>query len=211
MGLQNYIKVKKALEVYSPQEDTWFLTDTLVKYFDNLDRFNYKKLHVCEIGIGSGYISAVLGKIYPNINFVGVDVYFGAVELSYKNMIRWIQLNRFSLICSNLLNPFNPETFQPDVIYFNPPYVKTSINEYKNTTTPIIKTWAGGPSGTAVIHKFLENLKDFNFKTGFFVSSQFNDNETFEIKFKKNFRFKIINERKVEDEKLLCYQVILRK
>jgi methylase of polypeptide subunit release factors len=197
--------------VNSPQEDTWFLTDTLVKYFDNLDRFNYKKLHVCEIGLGSGYISAVLGKIYPNINFVGVDVYFGAVELSYKNMIRWIQLNRFSLICSNLLNPFNPETFQPDVIYFNPPYVKTSIDEYKNTTTPIIKTWAGGPSGTAVIHKFLENLKDFNFKTGFFVSSQFNDNEIFEIEFKKNFRFKIIDERKVEDEKLLCYQVILRK
>lgn len=211
MGLQNYLNVKKSLEVYSPQEDTWFLTDTLVKYFDNLDRLNFKKLHVCEIGLGSGYISALLGKKYPNINFVGVDIYFGAVELSYKNMIRWIQLNRFSLICSNLLNPFNPETFQPDVIYFNPPYVRTSNDEYKNETTPIIRAWAGGPSGTAVIHKFLENLKEFNFKIGFFLSSQFNDNEKFEKNFRKNFKFEIIEEKKVEDENLLCYQVLLRK
>lgn len=209
--MQNYLKVKKSQEVYSPQEDTWFLTDTLVKYFDSLDKLNYKKLHVCEIGLGSGYISALLGKKYPNINFVGVDIYFGAVELSYRNMISWIQLNRFSLICSNLLNPFNPVTFQPDVIYFNPPYVRTSTDEYKNETTPIIKAWAGGPSGTAVIYKFLENLKEFNFKIGFFLSSKFNDNERFEKNFRKNFRFEIINEKKVEDEKLLCYQVILRK
>lgn len=209
--MQNYLKVKKSQEVYSPQEDTWFLTDTLVKYFDSLDKLNYKKLHVCEIGLGSGYISALLGKKYPNINFVGVDIYFGAVELSYRNMISWIQLNRFSLICSNLLNPFNPVTFQPDVIYFNPPYVRTSTDEYKNETTPIIKAWAGGPSGTAVIYKFLENLKEFNFKIGFFLSSKFNDNKRFEKNFRKNFRFEIINEKKVEDEKLLCYQVILRK
>ena len=211
MGLQNYLKVKKSLEVYSPREDTWFLTDTLVEYFNNLNGLRFKKLHVCEIGLGSGYISAVLGKKYPNMNFVGVDVFLGAVELSYPNMAQWLQFNRFSLICSNLLNSLNPETYHPDVIYFNPPYVRTSTDEYRNDTTPIIKAYAGGPSGTAVIHKFLENLKDFNFKTGFFLSSQFNENEKFETYFKKNFRFEIIDERKVEDENLLCYQVILRK
>ena len=121
-------------------------------------------------------------------------------------MSHWIQSEHFSLICGDLLHAFNPSVFKPDVIYFNPPYVRTSYLEYMKDN-PLIKTWAGGPSGTAVIREFLENLKNFDFGTAFFLSSLFNDNKEMQIQFEKHFNLEIVEEKRVEDEKLLCYQV----
>jgi methylase of polypeptide subunit release factors len=206
MGYKHYSKLKESLDVYPPQDDTWFLTDVLKNYFGDEIKQNRSIEHVCEIGVGTGYISTVLGINFPKIKFIGVDIFLGAVKLSYQNMSHWIQSEQFSLICGDLLNVLNPSIYKPDVIYFNPPYVRTSSLEYKKKN-PLIKTWAGGPSGTAVIRKFLENLKNYEFRTAFFLSSLFNDNEEIQAHFGEHFKLEIVAERKVEDEKLLCYQV----
>ncbi len=208
MGYKHYLKLQELPEVYAPQEDTWFLTDILMHYFENETKQNRPIGYVWEKGLGTGYISTVLGYNFPKIKFIGIDIIIEAVKLSYQNMSYWIHSEKFSLMCGDLLHAFNPTKFKPNVIFFNPPYVKTSYLEYMNTNNPLIRAWAGGPNGTAVIRDFLENIKNFEFGIAFFLSSLFNNNnEEIETHFEDYFKFEIIAERKVEDEKLLCYQV----
>ena len=207
MSYKNYLKLKELPQVYAPQEDTWFLTDILMHFIDEEIKQNRFISYICEIGVGNGYISTILGFNFPDIKIIGVDIFIGAVKLSYQNMSRWVQSEQFSLICGDLLHAFNPSVFKPDVIYFNPPYVRTSYLEFSKDDDPLVRTWAGGPNGTAVIRNFLENIMNFDFGTAFFLSSLFNDNDQIQTHFEEYYKLEIIAERKVENEKLLCYQV----
>ncbi len=207
MGIRNKFGLLFSSEVYPPQEDTWFLTEVLREFINNETDLSSKIVRACEIGLGSGYISTTLGSLFPNIHFIGIDILFQAVKLSYENMQTKIPFNRFSLICSSLLNALNPRTFIPDVIYFNPPYVRTSTQEFERIDDPLIKSWAGGPSGISVINQFLNDLKKFNFGVAFFISSSLNENYLFENNYQEFFSLDITAKKKNIEEKLICYQV----
>lgn len=207
MCTRNKFRLYFSSEVYPPQEDTWFLTEVLKEFFNKKTDLSSKIVNACEIGIGSGYISITLGNLFPNINFIGIDILLQAVKLSYENMMIKIPFNRFSLMCSSYMNAFNPRTFNPDVIYFNPPYVRTSTQEYERTDDPLIKSWAGGPSGILVIHQFLNDLKKFNFGTAFFISSSLNENYLLENNYQECLKLDITAKKKINEEKLICYQV----
>lgn len=207
MDTRNKFKLRHSSEVYPPQEDTWFLTDVLKEYFNKKADLSSRIVHACEIGIGSGYISTILGRFFPNINFIGIDILLQAVKLSYENMLTLLPFNRFSLICSSYMNALNPRTFNPDVIYFNPPYVRTSNQEYERIDDPLIKSWSGGPSGICVINQFLNDLKKFNFGTAFFISSSFNENYQLENNYQECFKLDIAAKKNIIEEQLICYQV----
>jgi methylase of polypeptide subunit release factors len=199
--------LQQSSDIYPPQEDTWFLTDVLKEFFVNKKEVFGDIITACEIGIGSGYISTVLGNFFPNLHFIGVDIIFPAVKLSYENMLQWVQFERFSLLCSSHLTALNPRKFKPDVIYFNPPYVRTSTQEYERNDDPLIRAWTGGPSGTDVIQHFLNDLKRFNFGTAFFISSGYNDNDLLESNYQEFYRIDIAAKKDILEEKLICYQV----
>jgi methylase of polypeptide subunit release factors len=201
------IKLQQSSDIYPPQEDTWFLTDVLKEFLANKKEVFGEIITACEIGIGSGYISTILGGFFPNIHFIGVDITFPALKLSYENMLQWVQFERFSLLCSSHLTALNPRKFKPDVIYFNPPYVRTSTQEYERNDDPLIRAWAGGPSGTDVIQQFLNDLKRFNFGTAFFLTSNINDNNHYQNIFQKDFRIDVLAKKKIVEEILLCFQV----
>ena len=206
MGLFNYLKLLKDPEVYSPQEDTLFLTDVLVQKLQNSELLDSSVLHVCEVGVGSGFISIILGTKFPQIRIVGVDICPKAVYLCHKNMSNWLQPNQFNVVCSNLLQGFSPMSFSPSIIFFNPPYLRTSQEELNKGF--LRKTWAGGNGGITIISEFLENLSKFSFRKAFFLSSIYNTNKSFETHFRDHFEFQVIAERKIEDDRLLCYEVI---
>lgn len=207
MDTRNKFRLHLSSEVYPPQEDTWFLTEVLKEFINNKSDLSSKIINACEIGIGSGYISTTLGILFPNINLIGIDILFQAVKLSYENMLTKIPFNHFSLMCSSLMNALNPRTFIPDVIYFNPPYVRTSTQEFERIDDPLIKSWAGGPSGICVINQFLNDLKKFNFGTAFFISSSLNENYLLENNYQEFFSLDILAKKKLIEEKLICYQV----
>ncbi|GAG54442.1 unnamed protein product, partial [marine sediment metagenome] len=96
MGTRNKFRLQFSSEVYPPQEDTWFLTEVLKEFFNKKTDLSSKIINVCEIGIGSGYISTTLGRLFPNINLIGIDIFLQAVKLSYENMKTKIPFNRFS-------------------------------------------------------------------------------------------------------------------
>ena len=199
------LKLFEIPEVYSPQEDTWFLTDVLESQLRHELLGRSRSLLVCEVGVGSGFISIALAKKFPRIHFIGVDISSQSTILCYKNMSNWLQPDQFEVVCMNLLRGFNPSRFHPNIVFFNPPYVRTSEVEIKKGF--LEKAWAGGPSGLAIIQEFLEDLSQFSFDRAYFLSSIFNKNDLLETNFHNIFEFHVVAERKIEDERLLCYEV----
>ncbi|MFX0149956.1 MAG: methyltransferase [Candidatus Hodarchaeota archaeon] len=206
MSENNSLKLFENPNVYSPQEDTWFLADVLVKYFYERKFSKKSSFLVCEVGVGTGFISILLGKKFPNLQIIGIDISPQAAVLCWKNMTGLLKQQKFHLICSNFLQALNPLKFSPEIIFFNPPYVRTSDYELKRGDS-MSKAWVGGASGVVIIRNFLENLTKYNFKTAFFLSSIFNENELLERDFSKHFIIETIAEKKVESERLLCYKV----
>ncbi|MFX0172129.1 MAG: methyltransferase [Candidatus Hodarchaeota archaeon] len=209
MSENNSLKLFESPDVYSPQEDTWFLADVLVKYFHEKKINKKNSFLVCEVGVGTGFISILLGRKYPNLRIVGLDISPQAAVLCWKNMSELLKPQKFHLICTNFLQALNPLKFSPDIIFFNPPYVRTSNYELKHGGS-ISKAWAGGDTGVVIIQNFFKNLTKFNFKTVFFLSSLFNENELLARDYSSRFHIEIIAEKKVESERLLCYKVTLK-
>jgi HemK-related putative methylase len=191
--------------VYPPQEDTWFMVDVLEDVLNRDKVIHSQSFLVCEIGVGSGFISIVLAKKFPMIHFIGTDISFQASRLSYKNMSDHLICNQYDLICMDLLQSFNPLKFHPDIIFFNPPYVRSSLEEINMGY--LEKSWAGGPKGISVIHEFLKELSRFSFKKAIFLSSHENENEQLERDFNNAFQFHVISQRKIENERLICYEI----
>ncbi len=195
-------------KVYSPQEDTWFFTDILESQF--MQPLNQlRPLLVCEIGVGSGFISIFLAKKFPQNHFIGTDLSPHSAIYCYKIMSKQLKRNQFDVMSMNLLRGLNPLAFHPDIIFFNPPYVRTGEEEMKKGFFE--RSWAGGPSGLVVIQEFLEDLSRFSFGNAFFLSSIHNKNELLKKGFHEIFEFQVIAERKIEDERLLCYKVWFKK
>ncbi|UCG02140.1 MAG: methyltransferase [Candidatus Heimdallarchaeota archaeon] len=199
------LKLKKNPNVYPPQEDTWFMVDVLETQLHREILNRNRSILVCEVGIGSGFISIVLAKKYPMINFIGTDLSYQSAILSFKNMKDHLPRNQYDIVCMDRLRSFNPSKFSPDIIFFNPPYVRTSLEEMRKGF--LEKSWAGGPKGITVIQEFLKDLTRFFFGKAFFLSSIFNENESLERDFKEEFIFRVISQRKIENEKLICYEV----
>ncbi|UCE12444.1 MAG: methyltransferase [Candidatus Heimdallarchaeota archaeon] len=204
MGFSNFLKLSENPEVYPPQEDTLFLTDILEREFQKEVLANSNSFLVCEVGVGTGFISIVLGKKYPQIHFIGVDISSQATKICYKNMSEWLQRTQFDVLCMDLLCGFNPSRFFPSIVFFNPPYLRTTQEEMMKE--PLPRTWAGGPTGIMVIQEFLKTLTKIRFGKAYFLSSIYNTNELFSVQFQE-FYIQVIAEKKIEDDKLICYEV----
>ncbi|MHA2327505.1 MAG: methyltransferase [Candidatus Hodarchaeales archaeon] len=208
MDLSNELKLIKSPSVYSPNDDTFFLTDIMDFQFYQELEYNPSFRLACEVGVGTGYISIVLGKKFPQVQIIGVDLSPQSALICHKNMSKKLKPNQFRVFCMDLLHGFNPSKFFPSIIFFNPPYVRTPEEEIQRGF--LEKTWAGGPNGISIIWNFLEALANFSFHKAFFLSSAHNKNELVECHFSVIFDLKIIAERKVEDDRLLCYEVGLK-
>jgi release factor glutamine methyltransferase len=207
---QKHLQVKTIDEVYPPGEDTWFLSDILVNFIlENSKKDSASKTEklVCEVGVGSGYISILLSLKFPEMKIFCTDISPLAVSLSYKNALHLVPKGKLFFCCSNLLNCFNSSKFDADIIFFNPPYVRTPLPEINIPLSPIVRTWAGGPDGIHLIDKFLEELLNFRFKQAFFLSSSINDNDIFLEAYTSQLEIDEFNRKRIEDEQLICYRV----
>jgi len=197
-------------EVYPPSEDTWFLADFLYTFLLSDQNYNLRlkkhSIHLCEIGIGSGYISHYLCSKIPSLQILGTDISSKAINQAEYNL-RSINMNRTSFICTNLLNCINPKFFKPDLIIFNPPYVKTPLSESHREDSLIVKSWAGGPDGLDVVFEFLEELVLFTFNDCFFLSSSLNDNNSLIKIFSSKLTIIESSKKSIAGETLICFHV----
>ncbi|MHA1942327.1 MAG: methyltransferase, partial [Candidatus Hodarchaeales archaeon] len=164
-------------EVYPPSEDSWFLAEHLFQFLLNdpyyESQLKERSVILCEVGIGSGYISHFLISRIPTLQIIGTDISSLAITIA-KYTLRKMIKTKIPLICTNLLNCLNPKKFYPDLIIFNPPYVKTPLSEFLREDSPLVKSWSGGPNGIQVLTEFLQELTRFKFNDCFFLSSSLN-------------------------------------
>jgi release factor glutamine methyltransferase len=126
--------------MYAPSADTFLLADCI-------DNFSGK--FALEIGIGTGYLTAILCKNYDYV--IGTDIDFSSILYSkyYLASLR----NKF-LICCDVCEPVR---FVFDLIVCNPPYLPSddNIKDY---------TIYGGISGIEttlrVLQLYRSNLDD---------------------------------------------------
>lgn len=176
-------------EIYQPEEDSYFLSETLKKEIKHIKDF--KKLKYLEIGSGSGIQLQTLKNLkIPNENIFSLDINPEAVK-------HCKQLG-FNCIKSNLFSKIKPNE-KYDIIIFNPPYLPDHKFDKKADTS-------GGKKGSETINKFLIQAKKHLNNKGkiILLTSSFTKGLQWQ-----NYKKKLLAEKSVFFEKLYIYELIL--
>lgn len=142
-------------EVYSPEEDSYFLSEIIRKELKKQkDKTNIKFL---EIGSGSGIqLETAFRSGIKKENIFSCDINSEAVKQCNILGFNCIQSDLFSKISKN--NKF-------DIIIFNPPY----LPEDKFDKRKSYKDVSGGKKGNETIIRFLKQAKSHLNKNGFIL------------------------------------------
>lgn len=125
--------------MYYPREDSYFLSETLKKFFKNKPS---EDKQFCDMGSGSGIQAETLLKFTKKENITCVDLDKQALETLNKKGFKAIKSDLFS---------DTKEKF--DFIIFNPPYLPEDKLDKKIDTS-------GGKKGDETILEFLKQSKD---------------------------------------------------
>ncbi len=182
-GIDGSAKMKS---IYSPAEDSYFLSNLLENY---LKKTKNKKLTYLDMGTASGILSETAKKFLKKENITAVDINKDAVNLLKKKGFHAIHSNLFE----NIKQKF-------DIITFNAPYLPEDSREPKESQ---IAT-TGGKRGDEISIEFLKQAKkhlNSNGKIFLLVSSL-----TPQEKIKK-LDGKIVKKKKLWMEELVIYEI----
>jgi HemK-related putative methylase len=186
------------MEIYEPREDSFMLLSILENYLEKITT----PLSICEIGIGSGYISQNLVKKFPQHSYFATDINKKAV-----NTVKELGIN-IDVKEGNLFTPFKEKTF--DLIFFNTPYLPCEDGENYEELTDFDKAIYGGKQGYEIILQFLSQLYTHLSVDGkcFFLFSNLSNEKVIKEHLEKE-EFKIISiEREFHFfEELIVYEI----
>lgn len=148
--------------VYEPSDDSFLMEDALI--MDKNEILKLKPAFICEIGCGSGYLSACLLKILKEAKesvslpvSLLVDVNLDALEMS-KRVISNNEINcPIEAVRMSLFTRLTKSRRLFEIIIFNPPYVPSSNTELNNSilNCGIDSAWSGGTNGLFFVSYFL--------------------------------------------------------
>ncbi|XP_050526743.1 methyltransferase N6AMT1-like isoform X1 [Daktulosphaira vitifoliae] len=199
-------------DVYEPSEDTFLLLDALENDLNNLKKIIDKGgCLVLELGSGSGVITAALKKtLGSTVQCIAVDINLQACHTTLETC----SLNNVNVdvINANLLDwIFQSKSI--DIIIFNPPYVRSFVNEgdVDGKISDIKHAWCGGPvDGADVIRRVLPQINRVLADNGVFYLLMINYNNPEKIAHFMAQEFSmahnIIITRKVPGESLVVYK-----
>jgi release factor glutamine methyltransferase len=136
------IRIKTERDVYEPAADTELLVKSI--------RLRQGE-RVLEIGTGTGVIAIHCAK--HGCHVTATDKVAEALELARENAVQntvEVDLRKGDM--------FEPVEGRYDVIIFNPPYLPTAPEDL--TDSPLDTALDGGPDGTEVTVRFLEQLRE---------------------------------------------------
>ena len=144
------------MDIYSPAEDSYLLSEALTDYLDKKD----KKIKILDMGSGSG-IQAETCKKLGFKNILCADINSNAVTHLKKQGFDSIKTDLFEKLYKRRGDLLG-ETLVPirfDLIIFNPPYLPEDKYDKEKDTT-------AGRKGYELILKFLEEAKEYLDKNG---------------------------------------------
>lgn len=110
--------------VLIPRPETELLIDETSKIIEQ-----EKITNIAEIGIGSGAISIMLARKFPNIKITATDISDKALRIAKKNIESFGLKDQITLINTNLLDCVKQDF---DMIVSNPPYIADDFVLDKN-------------------------------------------------------------------------------
>ena len=149
--------------VLIPRDDTEISVEALIDIFEKNSVRNS-----LEIGTGSGIVSITMAMRYSDVNFTAVDISDYAIRNTKKNIERF-NLENIKVLKSNLYENIE-ESY--DIIYSNPPYIKSKdIEELQAEVKDYEPMLAldGGVDGLFFYREIINGLDKYLNKNGYVV------------------------------------------
>jgi HemK-related putative methylase len=146
--------------VYEPVEDSELLlkhtTSELKHFFIGKTQKQIDVFSICEVGVGSGFVSSNLAKIFPDLNYFGSDINSSATDLTTLEFSKIKTKNKPNIQNKPFFDGFkNTQKF--DTIIFNTPYFPfEEKSDSFETLSMKDRAIYGGVNGYEVINEFIE-------------------------------------------------------
>ena len=132
-----------------PRPETEMLVERIIKYFKN------KKIHILDVGTGSGCILLTLLDQMKKSKGIGIDISSKAIDIASKNSKKFKLTNKSKFFSRSLNQIFG---YKFDLIVSNPPYICT--HQIKNLSDDVKYfepriALDGGKDGLDVIKKVI--------------------------------------------------------
>jgi release factor glutamine methyltransferase len=101
--------------VLIPRPETEILIDLVSEI---IERENIK--NIAEIGVGSGAISVVLARKFPNLNIIATDICEAPLRVASNNIEKYGLKSQIELRKSNLIDEVDEKV---ELVVSNPPYI----------------------------------------------------------------------------------------
>ena len=134
-----------------PRPETEILIDEVVKYINN-PQIN---IQFVEVGVGSGIISIMLAKKFPNSKIIAVDISQDALRIAQENIQRFGLENRIELRLGSLLDVVSEKI---DYLVSNPPYIENGVSLESNLDYEPQNALFGGKVGDEIIKALLDEV-----------------------------------------------------
>jgi release factor glutamine methyltransferase len=108
-----YLEVEAGVLI--PRPETEILIDRVA---DIIEKENIKS--IAEIGVGSGAISVVLARKFPQLNIIATDICDTPLKVAKKNIDTFSLNSQIELRKSNLIDEVHEEL---ELVVSNPPYI----------------------------------------------------------------------------------------
>jgi release factor glutamine methyltransferase len=141
-----------------PRPETELLIDEVVKRVEDKNA----KMIFAEVGVGSGIISIMLAKKFPNAKFIAVDISQNALDIAKINIEKFGLMSRIELRLGSLLEPINEHV---DYLVSNPPYIADDEKLESNLLYEPQNALFGGTVGDELIKELLDEVlkRNINF------------------------------------------------
>ena len=171
-----------------PRPETEILIDEVVKFIQS----SQESVQFVEVGVGSGIISIMLAKKFPNAKFIAVDISQDALDIAKINVEKFGLQDRIELRLGSLLDEVTEEI---DYLVSNPPYIENGVVLESNLDYEPQNALFGGEVGDEIIQKLLDevlsrDIKFFSCEMGYDqmdkISSYLRDTKIKQLDFYKD-------------------------
>ena len=188
--------------VYEPEEDSKLLLKWAIKEMEELET-NGKRLKVCEVGVGSGFVVSNVSRKFSENQFFGSDINHYAIDITGKIFDK-NNIN-IKLYEGNLLEGFEDKF---DIILFNAPYFPFEAKDDSFEKLSLKdRAIYGGKKGYEIVEEFILQAKNKLVEEGLalVIFSSFTNKKYIEKLLKLNLLdFEILETEGYFFEKLYC-------
>lgn len=140
-----------------PRPETEILIDEVLRFVDN----HQSIMQFVEVGVGSGIISIMLAKKFPNAKFIAVDISQDALDIAKINIEKFGLKDRIELRLGSLLDVVDEHI---DYLVSNPPYIENGVKLESNLDYEPNNALFGGEIGDEIIKQLLDEVLSRNIK-----------------------------------------------